>query len=252
VIRDLLRSVVPERFRPSAYLERLVQSRTGNTVSSGPFAGLKYVRGSRGQAHLPNLLGVYERELHPYIERACALNLSLIVVIGAAEGYYAVGLALRNPTARVIAFEMDPQRRESLATMAAMNGVQSKIDIHCKCEPAELADGLRDTPRALVICDVEGYESALLDPATVPGLLHASVLVELHEFVERGISEKISARFQESHDITRIAQEERTSADFPFRTLYTRLLPRKYLRWTVNEARPERMSWFWMEPRAQI
>ena len=65
--------------------------------------------------HIPKLLGVYERELNPYIEQACALNFPLIVDVGAAEGYYAVGMALRNPSARVIAFEMDARAREALA-----------------------------------------------------------------------------------------------------------------------------------------
>ncbi len=249
MIANLIRKIVPKWFRPSVYLERLVQLRTDQTVQGGPFCGMKYLRGSRGHAHLPNLLGTYERELHPYVEKACALELTLIVVIGAAEGYYAVGMALRNPNTRVIAFEMDSERRQSLDKMATLNGVQPRIDIRGKCEVADLANSLSDARHALVICDVEGYEAALLDPTIVPQLLHAFLLVELHEFVERGIAEKIAARFQRSHGITRIWQEERTSADFPFRTFYTRLLPNKYLRWTVNEARPERMSWFWMGPR---
>lgn len=251
MIRDFLRPILPERFRPSAYLERLVRSRTGATVNSGPFAGLKYVHGRRGRAHLPTLLGTYERELYPYVEHACVLNLCSIIVIGAAEGYYAIGMSRRNPGARVIAFEMDAQRRESLAKMARINRVESRIEIYGKCEPVDLAKTLADTQRALVICDVEGDESALLNPATLPSLRHAFILVELHEFIERGISEIISARFRETHRIDQIWQSDRTSADFPFRTFYTRLLPNKYLRWAVNESRPERMSWFWMEPRFQ-
>jgi len=198
--------------------------------------------------HIPKLLGIYERELNPYIEQACALNVPLIVDIGAAEGYYAVGMAFRNPQAHVIAFEMQATERSALAEVARLNAITGRLEIRGKCEPEDLERVLADTPRPLVICDAEGYEAMLIDPGAVPSLQRASILVELHEFVEKGISEKIRKRFLTNHKITHIWQQERTPADFPFEDFYTRCLPKSYLRWAVSESRPERMSWFWMEP----
>ena len=52
----------------------------------------------------PKLLCCYEAELHPAIERAAARNPQLIVTIGCAEGYYAVGMARVLLAARVHAF----------------------------------------------------------------------------------------------------------------------------------------------------
>jgi hypothetical protein len=198
--------------------------------------------------HIPKLLGIYERELNPYIEQACALNFSLIVDIGAAEGYYAVGMTFRNPQAHVIAFEMQAKERSALAEEARLNTVTDRLEIRGKCEPEDLERVLADTPRPFVICDAEGYEAMLIDPAAVPSLRRALILVELHEFVEKGISEKIRERFAITHKITHIWQQERTLTDFPFSDFYTRWLPQLYLRWAVSESRPERMSWFWMEP----
>ena len=57
------------------------------------------------------MLGTYEKELNSVIEEACAAHPSLIVDVGAAEGYYACGMALRNPQARVVAFEMQAKGR---------------------------------------------------------------------------------------------------------------------------------------------
>ena len=37
------------------------------------------------------------------VNHACSKNPNLIIDIGAAEGYYAIGLAVRNPSSRVIA-----------------------------------------------------------------------------------------------------------------------------------------------------
>ena len=260
---SVARKLIPPRFRPIGYLENLVRARTDGRIWSGPFSGMRWTLEGRARSqprttqnsplynariHIPKLLGIYERELNPYIEQACALDFPLIVDIGAAEGYYAVGMAFRNPQAGVIAFEMQATERSALAEAARLNAVTDRLEIRGKCEPEDLERVLVDTPRPFVICDAEGYEAMLIDPGAVPSLRRASILVELHEFVEKGISEKIRERFVTTHKITHIWQQERTPADFPFRNLYTQWLPKSYLRWAVSESRPERMSWFWMEP----
>src|ERR1041385_2176536 len=129
-----IRRIVPERYRPIGYLTDLVQVRTGNRVRLGPFAGMHYVSNSVGSAYLPKLLGIYERELTEVLETECARQPGLIVDIGAAEGYYAVGLALRNPAARIIAFEQNPQGQVALCKMAILNGVADRLQIHGRCE----------------------------------------------------------------------------------------------------------------------
>jgi hypothetical protein len=229
---SVARKISPARLRPTGYLENLVRARTHGRIWSGPFTGMCYIgnAASNARIHIPKLLGIYEREVNPHIEQACALNFPLIVNVGAAEGYYAVGMARRNPMARVIAFEMDAGSRAALAETIKLNDVGNRVEIRGKCEPEDLERALADTPRPLVICDVEGYESVLLDPLSVPSLRRTWILVELHEFVERGISDKM--------------------ADFPFGSLYTLCLPKSYLHWAVSESRPERMSWFWMKPLA--
>ena len=51
------------------------------------------------------LLGTWELELTEIWERILANDYSLMVDVGAAEGYYAVGMNLRKPNAEVIAYE---------------------------------------------------------------------------------------------------------------------------------------------------
>jgi len=123
ILAKLIRLFIPPRFRPIGYLEHVVETNTGRGVAAGPFTGLRYIKGAVGSAYIPKLLGIYERELNGCVEKACALNFPLIVDVGAAEGYYAVGLARRNPKARVIAFEMEEKGRAKLAEMAQLNGI---------------------------------------------------------------------------------------------------------------------------------
>src|ERR1700722_2566319 len=103
-VTSFLRKSIPARFRPIGYLESLARQQTSCRVRTGPFAGMRYGSVSVGSAYIPKLLGIYERELSSFIEAACLKRPDLIVDVGAAEGYYAVGLAVRNPTAKVIAF----------------------------------------------------------------------------------------------------------------------------------------------------
>jgi hypothetical protein len=208
-----------------------------------------YVEDSVGSAYLPKLLGIYERETAGCIESICRQAPDVIVDVGAAEGYFAVGLARRNPQAEVIAFEMDAAGRESLRRTAHSNGVLDRIRIRGRCEPGELASVLDGAGRPAVICDVEGYELSLLDPATVPALVRASILAEVHEFVVPGIGAQLLARFAGTHRVEQIWAAPRTREDFPWRTAATALLPRSYLDWAVSEWRPPGMSWLWMEPR---
>jgi hypothetical protein len=244
-----LRRVVPTRCRPIGYLDHLARKRTAGLVHAGPFAGMRYVDRSVGSCFIPKLLGTYERELATKIEWICRRQPVLVVDVGAAEGYYAVGLAMRIPRARIIAFELDETGQAALRRMAELNGVADRLTVHGRCAPADLAAALGGHPRPVVICDVEGDE-ALLDPERVPALRAAVVLVETHEFVRRGITDELCRRFASSHHVERIWQEPRSRAEFPWRTLGTMALPVSYLDWAVSEWRPERMSWLWMSPRS--
>ena len=66
---------------------------TDLTVKNGPMAGLKYPSfSSFGSSIFPKLVGTYENELAPIINKLNATQYKLIIDIGCAEGYYAIGL----------------------------------------------------------------------------------------------------------------------------------------------------------------
>lgn len=249
MLASFLRRLIPERFRPIGYLTNLACERTGSAVAAGPFVGLKYGNVSQGSAHIPKLLGIYERELAPQVAEIVSLHPKLIVDIGAAEGYYAVGLARLLPEVRVIGFEMEFSGREALTEMAARNSVSDRVEVRGKCEAVDLVDALGNEEAAVVICDVEGYEEVLLDPVAVPSLSRTAILVELHDFVVPGLRDTIRNRFAATHEITRIEQVPRSQNEFPWRTFGTALLPKSYLDWAVSEWRPVVMEWYWMVPK---
>lgn len=248
MIGNLIRKIIPERWRPIGYLTHLTRKRTGCAVREGPFSGMRYIQVSQGSAYIPKLLGIYERELNLQIEAIIDREPRRVVDVGAAEGYYAVGLARRLPETHVIAFEMEAKGQAALREMAQINGVAGRVKVRGKCEPLDMASALGEELNAVVVCDVEGYEQHLLDPVAVPALQHAAILVELHDFIVPNITETLKHRFSATHRITHIWQEPRYRDEFPWHTLGTALLPKSYLDWSVGEWRPVRMAWLWMEP----
>ena len=100
------------------------------TVLSGPFEGMKYGSViSQCSLHYPKLLGSYESELHPWIQQVRDCTYEIVVDVGAAEGYYAVGIARLMPATKVIAYELDPGAREQLKKLASLNGLSRQVEI---------------------------------------------------------------------------------------------------------------------------
>jgi hypothetical protein len=219
-------------------------------VVSGPFRGMPYAIVACASAHSAKLLGTYEKELHAIVSDIQREKFDRIIDIGAAEGYYAVGMARANsnehPGVQVIAYEGQELGRKLLREVAELNSVKS-LDIRGFCDRAALNSDLSAAARTLIICDVEGYETELLDPAAIPALRDCSVLVELHDTPGTPISDIIRQRFSPSHSITEVVSQERSWRDFPVKNVFARLLPRSIALRAMNEARGVQ-KWFWMRP----
>lgn len=213
-----------------------VKQTTGRVVATGPFRGMRYIDldvAPMGTPIAPSLLGSYEAELHPLFEDLIAQGFPRVVNIGSAEGYYAVGLALRMPDAHVFAFEADENTRALCRAMADLNGVAERIHIEGLCVPDRLNE-LVGGDRTLVICDCEGCELEVLDPDVARGLRAATMLVELHDFVNPRITETMTSRFGESHQIQLVDIVERDPEPY---SQWLAPLPEWIRPWIVSEFR---------------
>lgn len=199
------------RFEKSIGVDKLVERflRANDCViHSGPFKGMKYIERASGSALLPKLLGTYERELNLAIEEAISRSPSLILDVGCAEGYYAMGLARRLPNANVVAFDIDSHARMACKELARANDVGTRVSVLGRCDHNELRTRIK--PFTLLICDCEGFEWHLLDAAQVPSLAGADMLVELHGKSAEECMLEIRNRLGETHELQFIAAESRT------------------------------------------
>jgi hypothetical protein len=187
----------------------------GFQVVRGPFQGVRYpIDLVDASTLIPKLLGAYEEELHQIIEAVCGGPYRTIVNVGAAEGYYAVGLATRMPAANVYAFEADAKARDDLGAFARENGVAGRMVIAGRCGIGELSRCTVE-PHLLVLMDCEGCEWALLNPELVPGLMHSDLLVELHRVRDNDPRTLIQRLFGGSHTIAFVDARRRDTSRYP-------------------------------------
>ncbi len=193
----------------AAFLHRMACE---GVIKAGPFKGVRFGGESVWGGIAPYLVGSYECELHETIEALVAKGYRTVIDIGCAEGYYAIGLAVRLEEAEVFAFDIDPRARSVCSATAAANGVASRVHVRGACDTHTLEAVVQ--PGALVVVDCEGAELELLRPDLVPGLCEADLVVELHDFVDPSISGEIIKRFSPTHDIHLIDVTSRDPRQF--------------------------------------
>jgi Met-10+ like-protein len=210
-IVDVLRANIPEDKKVPLLLQLLGAMRSqqlsakllkkiGPVVKHGPFTGLTFIPELATGNLAANLLGCYEHELHEAIETIIATPYKVVVDIGSAFGYYAVGLARRMPGAMVYAYDIDPAQQRATEALAALNGVAERVRVGGECRGGDFVTF--PARQTVVICDIEGDEVALLNPLLYPALTQLDMLVELHSANCPDIETIFLKLFEKTHDIT--------------------------------------------------
>jgi hypothetical protein len=217
-------------------------------VLHGPFRGMQYPSNiSVGSTLYPKLLGSYEMEISPVIEKLCNINFKQVIDIGSAEGYYAIGLAMRLNQAKVYAFDTNQIARQQCKEMAILNNVISRLSIQTHCSSVEL-DELITNQNSLIICDCEGYEKKLFNHLSAASLKRSTLLIEAHDFLDIEITRHLCMTFEQTHNIKIINSvddyQKAYSYDFPELDGLS-LAERRHL---LAENRPSIMNWLYCTP----
>lgn len=171
-------------------------------VKNGPFRGMLYPdKRSAGSALFPKLLGSYEAELHDIINQSIEKKYTDIIDIGCAEGYYAVGMAMRLPEANIYAYDTNPKALIYLNEMLKLNKINpDRIFIGELCDEETLMN-ISVSGKALIICDCEGCEKQLFTNKSTDFLSKQDLLIEVHDLVDIETSFYLSDLFKETHKI---------------------------------------------------
>jgi hypothetical protein len=224
-----------------------VVKQVGWVVQSGPFAGMVLPdRAARGDGDLlPKLLGFYEEELHTFIEGIVSTEPDLVINVGAAEGYYAIGMARLIPGAFVHAFDTEAKSQEICRLAATLNDVSNRVSVTGQCTPDLLQAILPRGRSPVIICDCEGYERTLIDPHRVPALRAATLIIECHDFIDPSITQTLVDRLSATHTLEGIREGARDPNVSPFLQALDSLD-----RWlAICEYRPTMMHWIVARPK---
>lgn len=208
-------------------------------VCSGHFQSMFFHDQDVFGSAIAKILGTYEKELIPTLEKIKDTNPALILNIGGAEGFYAVGCTTKWPGSRAIVYEALSEGRRLIELNSRMNGVSDLVEIRGICDQIELKSLLLQQPADVMIMDVEGAELALLSNEVVEALEHSILLIESHDFCQPDCINILLSKFKSSHDIEVIRSRIRDASDFP----YSSWMPAPLKTRLMDEMRPENMKW---------
>ncbi|MDY0922239.1 hypothetical protein [Leclercia sp. CFBP8987] len=221
-------------------------------VKYGPFTGLHLDRETWwGKLDLGSqCLGLYEKEILNLIDAIEAGHYSTFIDIGAADGYYAIGMLVSGKVGRTICFEQTEKGRSVIAENWKKNNSVGELTIMGEANAASFA-ALNPVAleNAFVLVDVEGFEFELLTNEVLSLLRSSTVVIEIHHWMDNFLCKYSNfLRHADSYfDVTVIERVERETSNLPELRDFTddnRLL-------LTSERRPGVMRFLKMTPKAQ-
>ncbi len=170
-------------------------------VLNGVFQGLQYYSLDITESALvPKIIGSYEYQLQPWFRTIVKTKYTDIIDVGSAEGYYAVGLAMKMPRTTVHCYDINEKDLEFSKLMAKKNNV-SNLTWNNFCDGKTLIN-FPYRGKTLVICDCEGYELELFTKSVIDKCKHVDFLIEMHDVRNPVISSELLSRFQYTHNFS--------------------------------------------------
>jgi precorrin-6B methylase 2 len=219
-----------------------------STVRYGPFMGLRLLDDSWwGRQDRPAMfLGLYEREV---LESLASLKNSkrCFIDIGAADGYYAIGVLVSNMFRKSYCFEANEKGQKIIWRNAALNGVSSRLSVQGFATKEFHKNILpEDLEKSVVLIDIEGGEFEILDESVFKVLRDATIIVEIHDWIED--ADVKLARLKHSAEATHTCRTFSTSSRDLSDFSELKMLDDNE-RWLLcSEGRPRLMSWLQFNP----
>jgi hypothetical protein len=133
-----------------------------------------------------HLLGLYEREIYPFLDKSIA-GAETLIDIGANDGYY--GLAFAKHKGKEIILCEPSDQKENLRKNLLLNGFKENMDY--KLVDKFVSDGtdekdisinelIKDKKKVFVLIDVDGGEQKIIENYEFPPEIKIDWLIETH------------------------------------------------------------------------
>lgn len=218
------------------------------TVQNGPFKGMKYPDFiATCSSIFPKLLGSYEREIHPWIEDILNKSYSDVIDIGCAEGYYAIGFALKMKGTTIHAYDTDPVSQDACLAMARVNNVEDRVKINATCT-ADTLKNFSPSGKVLIVSDCEGYEKKLFTQDNIDQLKKHDILIEVHDIWDNTTSTYLKELFSKTHKLQIVDSISDHLKVMRYNYPELKTLSYNEKKHMLEEGRQTTMEWFYFTP----
>lgn len=181
LLAKLLRcEIEPYAARKKAW--NILVKKHGHKVAYGPFEGMKLPQKLWwGDDRITQTLGTYEEHVLSEISKFSDMGADTFIDIGAADGYFVIGVTFSRMYSKGIAFEISAEGQQRIGDNATENECREKIEIHGEADVKSLTKLLSSVKKATVLIDIEGEEYDFLDCEMLKVLSNHFIICELHE-----------------------------------------------------------------------
>lgn len=233
------------------YISNKIAAHYRNTVAYGPFKGLCFVEEAHWSASDRGgmILGIYEQEILKELSEI-PQKYKIFIDLGAADGYYGIGVLVGRLFERSYCFEITEAGRSVILKNAERNLVLSQVIIKGEATREIVTEIPRDEINSSVLfVDIEGAEFDLFDSKLFYDFKKSIIFIEIHDFFHLDGKEKLKKLISNSeptHRVKRIRMGCRDLSVFP--ELYGWS---DFDRWMLcAEGRAQLMTWLRFDPIA--
>ena len=233
-------------------LSKIIYKDFEGVIKYGAFKGLK-LTDQHWWSHTDIgsiFFGFYEKEvLNEILKVSSETRKKYFIDIGAADGYYGIGVLIANLFDHSYCFELTQKGQDVIKMNSKLNNVFEKITIKGKLDkllsntiPLEIISN------SLILMDIEGSEFDLLNDKFLKEIKYSNLIIEIHEhfyFEGKRMLKELKERLREYFYVKEITTQERNLAPFEELDDYT-----DSDRWLLcSEGRHKKGLWLLLYPK---
>ncbi len=191
---------------------QILEEEYGLVIAYGSFKGMKLsddVWWSKND-RITQMLGIYEEHVLERLKVFSTQGASRFVDIGAADGYFAIGMAYSKIYSKVVAFEIASFGQNKIRENSTINHCENVVSVFGEADYSSLKNLLSEDMKTSILVDIEGAEYQLLDEKMLSLLSSCYLICELHPWlVDDGyqLQRKLIERARKKFNVELIKRE---------------------------------------------
>lgn len=231
------------------FLSEKLNENLNGVIKYGPFQGLKFGKncwwGATDRASM--LLGLYEQEVLTSL-KSLSKKYRYFIDVGAADGYYGIGVIVGNLFEKSWCYEISEQGRNTIRTNASLNNVSNRVVIRGKADKEfNKAFSEEVAAQSVLLVDIEGAEFELVDKELLEKFKNSVIFIELHDWFFSDGKERLEKLRDDAERFFKITTLTTTSRDLSIFEEVQKMNDTD--RWLIcSEGRSRLMTWWRLDP----